>query len=104
MDVPRLQGLMGWSRSVGSGQAVTCRSSEIACRQVLTLVVGSAAMTRVKQVRVLRNVMGWGVLCAIVLWLVGDRLQAHWTAIVCGVVAGGLYAVWHWRHLSRRIA
>jgi membrane protein implicated in regulation of membrane protease activity len=61
-------------------------------------------MTGVKQVRVLRNVMVWPVVCASVLWLVHVQLRAHWTAIVFGVVAGSLYAVWHWRHLSRRIA
>jgi membrane protein implicated in regulation of membrane protease activity len=61
-------------------------------------------MTGVKQVRVLRNVLIWAVLCAIMLWLVGARLWAHWPAIVFGAVAGSLYAVWHWRHLSRRIA
>jgi membrane protein implicated in regulation of membrane protease activity len=61
-------------------------------------------MTGVKQVRVLRNVLGWAIVCAIVLWLVGVRLWAHWTAIVFGVVAGSFYAVWHWRHLARRIA
>jgi membrane protein implicated in regulation of membrane protease activity len=61
-------------------------------------------MTGVKQVRVLRNVLIWAVLCAIALWLVGARLWAYWTAIVFGVVAGSLYAVWYWRHLARRIA
>jgi membrane protein implicated in regulation of membrane protease activity len=61
-------------------------------------------MAGVKQVRVLRKVMVWAVVCAIVLWLVRVQLRAHWTAIVFGVVAGSFYAVWHWRHLSRRIA
>lgn len=61
-------------------------------------------MPGVKQVRVLRKVMVWAVVCAIVLWLVRVQLRAHWPAIVFGVVAGGFYAVWHWRHLSRRIA
>ncbi len=60
-------------------------------------------MTGVKQVRVLRNVLVWTILCVIVLWLVEARLWAHRTAIVFGVVAGSCYAVWHWRHLSRRI-
>jgi membrane protein implicated in regulation of membrane protease activity len=55
-------------------------------------------------VRVLRNVVVWGILCAILLWL---TRAWHWqkrTAWVLGVVAGSLYALWHWRHLSRRIA
>jgi membrane protein implicated in regulation of membrane protease activity len=61
-------------------------------------------MTGVKQVRVLRNMLIWAILCALVLWLVCARLWAHWTAIVYGVVAGSCYAIWHWRRLSRRIA
>jgi len=61
-------------------------------------------MPGVKQVRVLRKVMVWAVVCTIVLWLVRVQLWAHWTAIVFGVIAGSFYAVWHWRHLSRRIA
>jgi hypothetical protein len=61
-------------------------------------------MTGVKQVRVLRNVLIWTILCAFVLWLVRARLWAHWTAIVFGVVAGSCSANWHWRRLSRRLA
>jgi membrane protein implicated in regulation of membrane protease activity len=61
-------------------------------------------MTGVKQVRVLRNVLIWAILCAVVLWLVRARLWAHWTAIFFGVVGGSCYAIWHWRRLSRRIA
>ena len=60
-------------------------------------------MTGVKQVRVLRNVLVWAILCILVLWLVRQRLWAHWTAIVFGVVTGSSYAVWHWRRLSGRI-
>ena len=60
-------------------------------------------MVMVKQVRVLRNVVIRGVLCAIVLWLVRGRLWENRTALLLGVVAGSVYAVWHWRHLSRRI-
>jgi hypothetical protein len=61
-------------------------------------------MTGVKQVRVLRNVRIWAILCAFVLWLVRAQLWAHWTAIVFGAVAGSCYANWHWRRLSRRLA
>jgi membrane protein implicated in regulation of membrane protease activity len=60
-------------------------------------------MAVVKQVRVLRNVVIWGVLCAIVLWLVRGQLWENRTALLLGMVAGSAYAVWHWRHLSRRI-
>jgi hypothetical protein len=55
-------------------------------------------------VRVLRNVVVWGVLCAVALWLMRTRLWQNRTALLLGVVAGSLYALWHWRHLSRRIA
>ena len=55
-------------------------------------------------VRVLRNVVVWGVLCAIALGLMRARLWQNRTALLSGVVAGSLYALWHWRHLSRRIA
>ena len=60
-------------------------------------------MPGVKQVRVLRNVIGWTIGCALVLWLVPVRLAEHWLAILCGVMAGSLYAMWYWRRLSRRI-
>src|SRR5262245_53428812 len=58
----------------------------------------------VKQVRVLRNVVIWGLLCALVLWLIRGRLWPNRTALLLGALAGSLYACWHWRHLSRRIA
>ena len=94
---------MGWSPAMGAGQAVICRSFGVAYGQALAVVGGSATMTGVKQVRVVRNVLLWASLCTLVLWLVGVRLWAHWTAIVFGVVAGSGYAIWHWRHLARRI-
>jgi membrane protein implicated in regulation of membrane protease activity len=58
----------------------------------------------VKQVRVLRNVVVWGMLCAVVLWLLRARLWDNRTALLLGMVVGSLYAVWHWRSLARRIA
>lgn len=61
-------------------------------------------MVVVKQVRVLRNVVVWGILCAVVLWLLRARLWDNRTALLLGVVAGSLYAIWHWRSLARRIA
>jgi membrane protein implicated in regulation of membrane protease activity len=60
-------------------------------------------MTGVKQVRVLRNVIGWTIVCAIGLWLMRVRLAEHWMAILCGVAAGSVYATWYWRRLCRRI-
>jgi membrane protein implicated in regulation of membrane protease activity len=61
-------------------------------------------MTGVKQARVLRNVLLWAILCACMLWVLGARLWAHWSAIIVGAVAGSSYAVWHWRQLAGRIA
>ena len=61
-------------------------------------------MTAVKQARVLRNVLIWTGLCGIVLWVIGARLWGHWTAIIFGVLAGSGFAIWRWRHLSRRIS
>lgn len=61
-------------------------------------------MTLVPQVRVLRNVCGLTVLCALALWLVRDRLWEHalgvGLAVAGGAVGGGLW----WRHLFRTIA
>jgi membrane protein implicated in regulation of membrane protease activity len=48
--------------------------------------------------------MVWGILCAIVLWLMRARLWQNRTALLVGAVAGSLYALWRWRELSRRIA
>lgn len=61
-------------------------------------------MAVVKQVRVLRNILLWSALCAIVLWLGHGRLWEHRLALLLGVVAGAVYAVAHWRRLSGRIA
>lgn len=60
-------------------------------------------MAAVKQVRVVRNVIVWSTLCALVLWLVRSRLGEHREALLLGVAAGALYAVAHWRRLSGRI-
>jgi hypothetical protein len=43
-------------------------------------------------VRVLRNVVVWGMLCVIVLWVMRARLWQNRTALLFGVVAGSLYA------------
>jgi membrane protein implicated in regulation of membrane protease activity len=60
-------------------------------------------MAMVKQVRVLRNVLLWSALCAIVLGLVHGKLWEHRAALLLGVAAGVLYAAAHWRRLSRKI-
>jgi membrane protein implicated in regulation of membrane protease activity len=61
-------------------------------------------MAAVKQVRVLCNVGAWGILSAIMLCLVHAQLWENRTALLVGVGAGSLCAIWYWRHLSRRIA
>jgi membrane protein implicated in regulation of membrane protease activity len=66
--------------------------------------MGALLNSPLVSVRVLRNVVVCGILCAIVLWLMRARLWQNRTALLLGVVAGSLYALWHWRHLSRRIA
>lgn len=60
-------------------------------------------MALVKQVRVLRNVGGVFVLCALVLWLVRTRLWMHRDALALGVAAGLGYGPLRWWRLQRRI-
>lgn len=61
-------------------------------------------MPLVPQVRVLRNVLGLGVLCALALWLVRDRLWEHAHGVGLGMAAGAGGGWLWWRHLSRTIA
>jgi NfeD-like C-terminal, partner-binding len=61
-------------------------------------------MARVPQVRVLQNVLGLGVLCALALWLVRDRLWEHVHGVSLGVAGGAVGGWLWWRHLSRTIA
>ena len=56
------------------------------------------------QVRVLQNVLGLGVLYALALWLVRDRLWEHVQGVSLGVAAGAVGGWLWWRHLSRTIA
>lgn len=56
------------------------------------------------QVRVLRNVFGLGVLCALALWLVRERLWEHAPGISLSVAAGAVGGWLWWWHLSRTIA
>ena len=61
-------------------------------------------MALVPQVRVLRNVLGLGVLCALAVWLGRDHLWEHAPGVGLGVVAGAIGGWLRWRYLSRRIA
>jgi hypothetical protein len=60
-------------------------------------------MALVPQVRVLRNVLGLSVLCALAVWLVRDHLWEHVHGVSVGVAAGAVGGWLWWRHLSRRI-
>jgi hypothetical protein len=57
----------------------------------------------VKQVRVLGNTLVACSLCALVLWLLRDRLWQHGEALALGLAAGMLAGVWRWWRLSRKI-
>jgi membrane protein implicated in regulation of membrane protease activity len=65
---------------------------------------GGRSMALVPQVRVLRNVLGLGVLCALAVWLGRDHLWEHAPGVSLGAVAGAVGGWLRWRHLSRRIA
>ena len=60
-------------------------------------------MTRVKQVRVLRNLIGLGLLCAGLVWLLGDRARQAPDALAWGAALAVAGALLHWRWLARRI-
>jgi general stress protein CsbA len=61
-------------------------------------------MAQVPQVRILRNVFGLGVLCALALWRVRAHLWEHAPGVSLGVAAGAVGGWLWWRHLSRTIA
>ena len=61
-------------------------------------------MALVKQVRVLRNVLCFGLLCVLALGLVRDRFWEHRHALGIGVLTGAVGGWLWWRHLSRMIA
>ena len=61
-------------------------------------------MALVKQVRVMRHVLWYGVLCVLAFGLVHDRVWEHRQAFGIGVVAGTIGGWLWWRSLSRRIA
>ena len=60
-------------------------------------------MTQVKQVRVLRNLIGLGLLCAGLVWLLGDRARQAPDALAWGAALAVAGALLHWRWLARRI-
>src|SRR5262245_20687332 len=92
-----------WSRSVGQqGPHRSIVHGSVGARHCAG--EESTTMTGVKRARVLGYVLLWAILCACVLWVLGARLWAHWSAIIVGAVAGSSYAVWHWRQLAGRIA
>ena len=60
-------------------------------------------MAQVKQVRVLRNLIGLGLLCAALVWWLGDRPWQTPGALAWGVGLAVPGALLHWRWLARRI-
>ena len=61
-------------------------------------------MAGVKQVRVLRNVVCYLVLCALILWCVRAQLWQHRGAVALGWSVGLAYGLFHWRRLQQRVA
>ena len=60
-------------------------------------------MAQVKQARVLRNLSGFGLLCAGLIWLLGDRAWQAPDALAWGAALAVAGALLHWRWLARRI-
>ena len=60
-------------------------------------------MAQVKQARVLRNLIGLGLLCAGLIWLLGDRTWQAPDALAWGATLAVPGALLHWRWLARRI-
>ena len=60
-------------------------------------------MAQVKQVRVLRNLIGLGLLCAGLIWLLGDRAWQAPDALAWGAALAVPGALLRWRWLDRRI-
>ena len=63
----------------------------------------SNQMARVKQVRVLRNLIGLGLLCGGLIWWLGDHAWRVPDALVWGAALAVPGALLHWRWLARRI-
>lgn len=60
-------------------------------------------MTRVKQVRVWRNLVGLGLLCGGLVWWLGDRVWQAPDALAWGATLAVPGALLRWRWLARRI-
>ena len=60
-------------------------------------------MAQVKQVRVVRNLIGLGLLCAGLIWLLGDRAWRAPGAMGLGAATAIPGALLHWRYLARHI-
>ena len=60
-------------------------------------------MAQVKQRRVLRNVIGLGLLCAGLIWWLGDRAWQAPDALAWGAALAIPGALLHWRWMARRI-
>ena len=60
-------------------------------------------MAQVRQVRVLRNLIGFGLLCAGLIWWLGDRTSQAPDALAWGAALAIPGALLHWRYLARRI-
>ena len=61
-------------------------------------------MAQVKQARVLRKLITLGLLCAALIWWLGDRPGQAPDAVAWGVGLAVPGALLHWRWLARRIA
>ena len=59
-------------------------------------------MAKVKQVRVLRNLIGLGLLCAGIIWWLDDRPWQAPDALAWGAALAIPGALLHWRYLARR--
>lgn len=60
-------------------------------------------MAQVKQARVLRNLIGLGLLCAALIWWLDDRVWQTPDALAWGAGLAVPGALLHWRWLARRI-
>lgn len=60
-------------------------------------------MAQVKQARVLRNLIGFGLMCGCLVWWLGDRVWQAPDALAWGATLAVPGALLHWRWLARRI-
>jgi membrane protein implicated in regulation of membrane protease activity len=60
-------------------------------------------MPQVKQARVLRNLIGFGLICVGLVWWLGDRARQAPDALALGTLLALPGALLHWRYLARRI-